>query len=84
MVATAISGTTTPEICFLPGQLRRTVLPKERYGDSLSVSESATATQPSNWEADTQPLNYRCPSEIFFANAWVSGDVMTCSWGVAE
>jgi len=48
MVAKAISDMTTPEICFLPGQLRRKILPKERYGDSLSVGESATATQPSN------------------------------------
>jgi len=69
MVATAISGMTTPEICFLTGQLRRTILPKDRYGDSLSVGESATATQPSNWEADTLPLSYRRPSKIFFASA---------------
>jgi len=39
---TAISGMPTPEICFSPGQLRRTILPKERYGDSLSVAESDT------------------------------------------
>jgi len=69
MVATAISGMTTPEICFLPGQLRRKILPKERYGDSLSVGESAAATQPSSWEADTLPLGYRLPSKIFFASA---------------
>ena len=49
--ATAISGISTREICFLPGNFRRTILPRERYGDSLSVSESDT--QPSNWEADT-------------------------------
>jgi len=69
MVAKAISDMTTPEICFLPGQLRRKILPKERYGDSLSVGESATATQPSNWEADTLPLSYCRPYEIFFAHA---------------
>jgi len=49
--ATAISGMPVPEICFLPGQLGRTNLPKERYGDSLSGGESDT--QPSSWEADT-------------------------------
>ena len=49
--ATVISGMPTPEICFLSGQLRRTILPKERYDDSLSDGESAT--QPSSWEADT-------------------------------
>jgi len=32
---TAISGKPAPEICFLPGQLKWTLLPKERYGDSL-------------------------------------------------
>ena len=48
ILATAISGMPTPEICFLPGQLKRTLLPKERYGDSRSVGESDT--QPSSWE----------------------------------
>jgi len=28
-----ISGMPTPEICVLPGKLRRTVLPRERNGD---------------------------------------------------
>jgi len=46
-----MSNMPTPEICFLPGQLRRTILPKELYGDSLSGGESDT--QPSNWEPDT-------------------------------
>jgi len=39
ILVTAISGMPTPEICFLPGQLRRTILPKERNSDSLSVGE---------------------------------------------
>jgi len=39
-------GIPTPEICFLAWQLRRTIYPKERYGDSLSVGKSDT--QPSN------------------------------------
>jgi len=51
ILATAISGIPTREMCFLPGKLRRTILPRERYGDSLSVGE--LDTQPSNWEADT-------------------------------
>ena len=33
---TAVSGRPKPEICFLPGRLRWTLLPKERYGNSLS------------------------------------------------
>jgi len=41
----------TPEIYFIPGQLRRTILPKEHYDESLSVCE--LDTQPSNWEANT-------------------------------
>jgi len=45
-LATAISGLPTPEICFLPGVFRLTILPKERHGESLSVCES-----------DTQPYN---------------------------
>jgi len=51
ILATSISGMPTPDTWFLPRQLRRTILPKEHYGDSLSVSESDT--QPSNWEVDT-------------------------------
>ena len=43
------------------------ILPKEQYSDLLSVGESNI--QPSNWEAGTPPLNYRRPSETFFANA---------------
>jgi len=46
--ATAISGMPTPEICYSPGQMKRTIFPQERYGDSLSVGESDT--QPSNCE----------------------------------
>jgi len=67
ILATAISGMPTPEICFLPGQFRLTILPKDHHGESLSVCE--LDTQPSNWEADTLPLGYRRCSEIFVANA---------------
>jgi len=66
--ATAISDMPTPEIGFLPGQFRVTILPKEHHGESLSVCE--LDTEPSNWEADTLPLGYRRRrSEIFVANA---------------
>jgi len=34
---TAIGGRPKPELCFLPGRLRWTLLPKERYGNSLSA-----------------------------------------------
>jgi len=47
ILAKAISGMPTPEICFLPGQLRRMILPKEHHhGESLSVC--GLDTQPSN------------------------------------
>ena len=52
ILATAISGMPTPEICFFPGQFRLTILPKEHHGKSLSVCE--LDKQPSNWEADTE------------------------------
>jgi len=51
ILATAISGMPTPEICFLPGQFRLTIMPKVHHGESLRVCE--LDTQPSNWEADT-------------------------------
>jgi len=46
ILAMAISGMPTPEICFLPGQFRLTTLPKEHHGESLSVCK--LDTQPSN------------------------------------
>jgi len=55
-----------PEL-LLTGQLRGAILPKGRYGVSLSVGEFDT--QLSNCEADTPPPSYRRPSEIFVANA---------------
>jgi len=67
ILAMAISGMPTPEICFLLGQFRLTILPNEHHGESLSVCE--LDTQPSNWEADALPLGYRRRSEIFVANA---------------
>jgi len=54
----AIGGRPKPELCFLLRQLRWTLLPKERYGNSLSGRGSNT--QPSRREADTLPLSYCC------------------------
>jgi len=45
ILATAISGMSKPEMCFLSGS-RLTILPKEHHGESLSVCE--LFTQPSN------------------------------------
>jgi len=50
ILATAISGMSMPEMCFLPGQFRWTILPKEHHGNSLSGRGSNA--QPSDWEAD--------------------------------
>jgi len=36
ILAAAISDMPMPEICFLLGQFRRTILPKGHHGDSLS------------------------------------------------
>ena len=72
ILATEISGMPATEICFLPGQFRWTILPKEHQGESLGVCE--LFTQPSNWEAVTPPPSYRRRSEIFVANAQVSGE----------
>jgi len=47
ILVTAIKGRPTPEIRLFPEQLRLTLLPKERYGDSLSGRWSNTI--PSNW-----------------------------------
>jgi len=58
------SGMPTPEICFLPGQLKTAVLPKV----SLSVGEMDA--QPSSCEADTLPLSHRRPSAVFIVNAY--------------
>jgi len=82
ILATGISGMPTSEICFLPRQFRLTILPKEHHGESLSVCE--LYTQLSNWEADTLPLGYGRRSKIFVADAYVSGDVRTCRWGVTD
>jgi len=50
ILATAISGMPMPEICFLPGWFRRTILPNSHHGDSQSGRGSNT--QPADWEAD--------------------------------
>ena len=44
------------EVWKLPGRLRLTLLPRERYGESLIDRE--WNTRPSNREADTLQLNY--------------------------
>jgi len=64
-LATAVRGMPMPEICFLPGQLRWTLL--HRY--SCSLGGRGSNTQPSIWEADALRLSYRRPSEIFVASA---------------
>jgi len=47
-------GRPQPEICFLPGRLRWTLLPKERYGNSLSgLGDRGSKTHPFNLEAIT-------------------------------
>jgi len=46
ILATPISGMPMPEVCIFPGQFRRTILPKEHHGDSLSGRGSNA--QPSN------------------------------------
>ena len=51
ILATAIGGRPKPELCFLPGRLRWTLLHKERYDNSLSGCGSST--QPSKWETNT-------------------------------
>ena len=56
LILVTANGRPKPELCFLPGRLRWTLLPKEHYSNSLSGCGSNT--QPSNWEADTLPLNY--------------------------
>jgi len=44
ILLTAIGGRPKPELCFLPGRLRWTILPKERYGNALSGCESKHQT----------------------------------------
>jgi len=56
ILVTAISGRPKPELCFLPGWLRWTLLPKECYGDPLSGC--VVDWTPNPWEADTLPLSY--------------------------
>jgi len=42
ILATAISSLPAPEICFLPGHFRLTILPKEHHNESLGVCELFT------------------------------------------
>ena len=80
----AISGMLTPEICFLLGQLRLTIFPKEHHGESLSVCE--LDTKPYNWEEDTttglsppqrnlrrQCLGVRC-HDVHLGHYWKTKD----------
>jgi len=60
---TEIGGRRMPELCFLPGRLRWTILPKERYGESLSGRGSNT--QPSNCEADIYQWSFAAPPILF-------------------
>jgi len=60
ILVTAIGGRPKPELCFLPGRLRWTLLPKEHYGNSLSGYGSNT--QLYNWGADNLPLSYAAPN----------------------
>jgi len=55
----AIGGRPKHEVCFLPGRLRWTLFPVDRYGNSFSGRGSNT--QPSSWVAGTLPLSYWRP-----------------------
>ena len=59
VLATAVGGRPKSALYFLPGRLRWMLLPKERCSNSLNGC--GLNTQPSNWEADTQPMSYCCP-----------------------
>jgi len=54
-------GRPKPELCFLPGWLRWTLVPKERYGNSLSGHGSNT--QPST-------TSYTSHCHHFFVNCF--------------
>ena len=47
ILVNATGGRPRPALCFLPGRLMRTLVPKGRYGNLLSGCGSNT--QPSNW-----------------------------------
>ena len=71
-------------IVLLAGQLRRTLLSKERYGNLLSGCGSNT--QPSNWEADTLPVSYcmllqALCFESFFIFYLSIISFQACPWG---
>ena len=61
ILVTAIGGRPKPELCFLSGRLGYLLLPKERYGSSLSGCGSNT--QHSNREAEYLPLSYCRPKK---------------------
>jgi len=81
-LATVISDIRMPEIASHQGSWGEQSCPR---GATALHSVSVNWT-PANFQlrSGTLPLSYRSPSEIFFANAWVSGDVMMCRWGVIE
>jgi len=88
----ALCGRPTPNLCFLSGRLRWTLLPKERYGNSLGGSRSNTQT--SDWEADTSPLSYmlvfenpsaiKCYKPLSFNHWQGSHVVLNCEVGFQD
>ena len=80
---TAICGKPTPEIRFSPGQLRWTLLPKERYGDSLSGPGLNRPTFQLRRRRQSN-LSYCRSNEMFVANSSVWSDVMMRHWDIAK
>jgi len=63
----ANSGKPTPELCFLSGRLRWTLLPKEHYGDSLSGRGSTT--QP--YDLACLHGAFHCGLIVTFSRLWL-------------
>ena len=81
ILATAINDIPMPEIASYRGSWGERSCPR---GSTALQSVSVNCTLNLPIERRTLRLSYRHPSEIFFANTWVSGDVMMCRWGVTE
>jgi len=66
ILATPNSGMPTPEICFLPGQLKQRCCTR-----SAAAIPSMSVNRMHNHPTERRrlPRSYRRPSEIFFANA---------------
>jgi len=73
----AVGGRPNPELCFLSERLRWPLLPKERYGNSLSGCGSST--QPSNWEADILPLSYCRPQSLHLNIGKIGTQLVCCT-----